>query len=59
MCLDKKTPRLFNVAVCPLYTQIQNTLLLILIMILCLVKYSEIVDTIILVTMTRTIYCIA
>ena len=37
----------------------QNMLLLILIMILRLVKYSEIEDTITLVTITHTIYFIA
>ena len=40
-------------------TQIQNTLLLILIMIFRLFKYSVIVDVISLFTMTHTIYCIA
>ena len=53
--------RLFNVAVCNNFHYTHKyriTLLLILIIILCLVKYSKIVDTISLVTMTHTIYFI-
>ena len=61
MCLDRKhiDYSMYQCVITLLYTQIQNTLLLILILILRLVKYSEIVDTISLVTMTHTIYFIA
>ena len=62
MCLHKKTPRLFYVAVCDNFhytNKIQNTLLLILIMILRLFKYTVIVDIISLLTMTHIIYLIA
>ena len=60
--LRQKTPRLFYVAVCNNLTihkiTIQNTLLLILAMMSGIVKYSEMVSTIGLVTMAHTFYFI-